>query len=86
MDPDTAGADHADCPDRLGCLSALSLFLCKLVFYGAFVWAHRALNIQKRRFSARAVTEGRGSVRAGAGRAPVTVEQWALNRRDRVAP
>jgi hypothetical protein len=27
-----------------------------LVFYGAFVWARRALNRQKRRFPARAVT------------------------------
>ena len=30
-----------------GRLSALSVFLCKSVFYGAFVWARRALNSQK---------------------------------------
>jgi carboxypeptidase Taq len=36
-------------------LSALNVFLCKSIFYGAFVWARRALNIQKRRFPARAV-------------------------------
>jgi hypothetical protein len=35
-------------------LSALSVFLCKLGFYGAFAWARRALNSQKWRFSARA--------------------------------
>ena len=45
-----------DCPGPPGRLSALSVFLCKSVFYGAFVWARRALNIQKRRLRARAVT------------------------------
>jgi hypothetical protein len=35
--------------------SALRVFRRKSVFYGAFVWARRALNMQKRRFSARAV-------------------------------
>ena len=40
---------------RPGRLSAISVFLCKSVFYGAFVWARRALNRQKRRFPARAV-------------------------------
>ena len=40
-----------------GRLSALRVFLCKSVFYGAFVWARRALNSQKRRFPARAVQE-----------------------------
>jgi hypothetical protein len=39
-------------------LSALSVFLCRSVFYGAFVWARRALNSQKRRFPARAVGHG----------------------------
>jgi ABC-type multidrug transport system fused ATPase/permease subunit len=39
---------------RRGRLSALSGFLCKSVFYGAFVQARRALNSQKRRFPARA--------------------------------
>jgi hypothetical protein len=39
----------------LGRLSALSVFQCKSVFYGTFVWACRALNRQKRRFPARAV-------------------------------
>jgi hypothetical protein len=38
-----------------GRVSAISVFLCKSVLYGAFVWAHRALNSQKRRFSVRAV-------------------------------
>ena len=37
-----------------GRLSAISVFLCKSVFYGAFVWARMALNSQKRRFLARA--------------------------------
>ena len=27
-----------------GRLSALSIFLCKSILYGAFVWARRALN------------------------------------------
>jgi hypothetical protein len=44
------------CPGPPGRLSALSAFLCKSVFYGAFVWARRELNSQKRRFPARAVT------------------------------
>ena len=38
-----------------GLLSALGVFLCKLVLYGVFVWARRALNSQKRWFPARAV-------------------------------
>ena len=38
----------------LGRLSALSVFLCKSFFYGAFVWARRALNSPNRRFPARA--------------------------------
>jgi hypothetical protein len=37
-----------------GRLSALSVFLLKSILYGAFVWAHRALNGPKRRFPARA--------------------------------
>jgi hypothetical protein len=37
-----------------GRLSALSVFLSKSFFYGAFVWARRALNRPKRRFPARA--------------------------------
>jgi hypothetical protein len=41
-----------------GRLSALSVFLCKSVLYGAFVWARRALNSRKRRFPARAVAAG----------------------------
>jgi hypothetical protein len=44
-------------PGRPGRLSTLSVFLCKSVFYGTFVWARRALNSQKRRFAARAVNE-----------------------------
>jgi predicted DsbA family dithiol-disulfide isomerase len=46
---------EAYCPGRPGRLSALSVFLCKSVFYGAFVWSRRALNRPKRRFPARAV-------------------------------
>ena len=38
-----------------GRLSAIRVFLCKSVLYGAFVWARRALNSRKRRFPARAV-------------------------------
>jgi hypothetical protein len=38
-----------------GRLSALSVFLCKSVLYGAFVGTCRPLNRQKRRFPARAV-------------------------------
>jgi hypothetical protein len=50
------GHDFSHCPGRPGrALSALSVFLCKSVFYGAFVWARRALNSEKRRFPARAV-------------------------------
>jgi hypothetical protein len=45
------------CPGRPGGLSALSVSLCKSVFYGAFVWACRVLMYQKWRFSARAVRE-----------------------------
>jgi hypothetical protein len=50
------GCSHPmSCPGRSGRLSALSVSLCKSVFYGAFVWARRALNSQNRRFPARAV-------------------------------
>jgi hypothetical protein len=38
-----------------GQLSGLSVFLCESILYGAFVWAHRALDTQNRRFPARAV-------------------------------
>jgi hypothetical protein len=44
----------SDCPGPPGRLSALSVFLCKSVFYGAFVWARRVLNRPFRWFSARA--------------------------------
>jgi hypothetical protein len=44
-----------NCPGPPGRSSALSVFLCKSVFYGAFVWTRRVLNSQKRRFPARAV-------------------------------
>jgi hypothetical protein len=44
-----------------GWLSAISVFLCKSVLYGAFVWARRALNSRKRRFPAWA--EDRAGVR-----------------------
>jgi hypothetical protein len=47
------------CPGPPGRLRALSVFLCESAFYGTFVWARRALNSQKRRFPARAVTNER---------------------------
>ena len=50
-------ADHG--PGRPGRLSALSVSHSKPVFYGAFVWARRALNSQKWRLLAR--TGGGGS-------------------------
>jgi hypothetical protein len=53
-------------PGRPGRLSALSVSLCKSVFYGAFVWARRALKSQKRRFPARA--DDAGSARNWASR------------------
>ena len=53
-------------PGPPGRLSALSVSLCKSVFYGAFVWARRALNNQKRRFLARAVDDA-DTVRAVQG-------------------
>jgi hypothetical protein len=42
------------CPRPPGRLSALRVFLCKSVLYGAFVRARRALTHQKRRSPARA--------------------------------
>jgi hypothetical protein len=42
------------CPGPPGRLSPLSVFLCKSVLYGAFVWARRALKHQKRWVPARA--------------------------------
>jgi tRNA wybutosine-synthesizing protein 1 len=47
----------SECPGRRGRLSTLSVFLCKSVLYGAFVWARRLPKHQKRRFPARAVIE-----------------------------
>ena len=44
---------------RPGRLSALSVSHSESGLYGAFVWARRALNGQKRRFPARAVTRRR---------------------------
>ena len=46
---------YINCPGPTRRLSALSVYLCKSDFYGAFVWARRALNSQKRWFPARAV-------------------------------
>ena len=46
-----------------GLLSALSIFLCKFVLYGVFVWARRALNGRKRRFPARTVMIKTGAQR-----------------------
>ena len=58
-------------PGRRGRLSALSVFVCKSVFYGAFVWARRALNGPKRRFSARAVSAIVPSQRPAGGVQPM---------------
>jgi hypothetical protein len=41
-------------PGRRGRLSAISVFLCKSVLYGAFVWARKVLKHQKHWFPARA--------------------------------
>jgi hypothetical protein len=49
----------------LGRLSALSVFLLKSILYGVFVWAHRALKHQKRRFLARAVRHERQAAGLG---------------------
>ena len=46
-------AAYVVCPGRPRRLSTLSVFLCKSVLYGAFVWARGALNSRKRRFPAR---------------------------------
>jgi WD40 repeat protein len=46
--------DDSNCSGPPGRLNTLSVFLYKSVLYGVFVWAHRALNNQKRRFLARA--------------------------------
>jgi hypothetical protein len=55
---------------RRGRLSGLSVFLCKSVC-GAFAWARRALNSQKRRFPARAaVDEGSHRAACSAPRSP----------------
>jgi hypothetical protein len=60
---------------RSGRLGGLSIFRCKSVSYGAFVWTRRALNRRKWRFPARAVQRDRQAqlhalhalVRRGAG-------------------
>jgi hypothetical protein len=49
--------DATDVRAALGRLSALGVFLRKSVLYGAFVWARRALDSQKRRFLAWAVRQ-----------------------------
>jgi hypothetical protein len=46
-------------------LAFLSVFHRKSVFYGAFVWLHRALNRHFRWFSARAVAQHDGVFAAG---------------------
>jgi tRNA G18 (ribose-2'-O)-methylase SpoU len=50
------GTESVGCTVRAvpGRLSAISVFLCKSVFYGVFVWARRALSGPKWRFPARA--------------------------------
>ena len=66
--PETMGCGNPPSPLSTvralpGRLSAFSVFLCKSILYGVFVWARRALNTLKRRFPARAVngTFERGS-------------------------
>jgi hypothetical protein len=59
--------DFAMARARPGRLSALSVFLCKSVLYGVFVWARRALNSQKWRVPARAVRGGDRSASADGG-------------------
>jgi hypothetical protein len=59
---------------RPGRLSALSVFHSRLGLYGAFVWACRALNIQNRRFPARA------------GRRPRIAACFCCKRRRRAPP
>jgi hypothetical protein len=51
-----------------GRLSALSVFLCRSVFYGVFAWACRALKHQKRWFLARADRPQHASERNLGGR------------------
>jgi hypothetical protein len=60
--------DHAICPGPSGPLSALGIFHSKSVLCGAFVWARRVLNSQKRRFLARAVPRGRCPAQGGQAR------------------
>jgi hypothetical protein len=54
---------HANCPGRRGRLSAPSVFLCKSVLYGAFVWARRALK-------SKTAVSGPGSGQGGEPRVP----------------
>jgi hypothetical protein len=49
--------EHRNGPDLPGWSNATSVFHSKSVLYGAFVWARRALNSQKRRFWARAAQQ-----------------------------
>jgi hypothetical protein len=56
-------------PGPPGRLSVLSIFHSKSVSYGVFVWARRALNSPKRRFSARAVPWRRARARRALGEA-----------------
>jgi hypothetical protein len=67
------------CRGPSGRLSAISVFLCKSVFYGAFVWARRALNGPKRRFPARAVAEQLSGLEIGELRARARLAGIALD-------
>ena len=60
------GASTTSVRAASGSLRTISVFLCKSVFYGVFVWARRALNSQKWRFPARAVSLLREVVTFGA--------------------
>jgi hypothetical protein len=66
---DKVSAARRTCLGRLGAVTyvgTIRIFLCKSVFYGASVWAHRALKHKKRRFPARAVVVAALSASASA--------------------
>ena len=75
--------DINNCPGRRGRLIALSVFLCKSVLYGAFVWVRRALEHQKLRFPARAVIffeDNLANVKGRrASRRPFFADKWVIS-------
>jgi hypothetical protein len=62
------GWTNNNCLGPPGCLSGLSVLHRKLVLCMEFLWARRALNCQKRHFSARTVSDFRENVLISAGR------------------